>query len=145
MEKKFVLEPFKGLGLINFGMSRKEVSTKLGPPDEMEDDDIMEEIQEKRANIEFCYTYEDKKHLSNITFYKGSSLYFNDIDLMNTKGILDILQKEYPDFSDIKGFCKFKQLGLILCGFGKKKKPEGKYIIVYGKTQSAFYELFGTC
>jgi hypothetical protein len=143
MEKQFELEPFIGLGLVNFGMSVKEVSTILGKPYEQEDDDIMEEIRENRKNVEFIYTYDDKKLLGELTFYKGSSLYFNGMDLMNTSGILEIMQKKYPDFEDIKGHCNFSKLGLLLCGFGKRKMPEGKYIMVYGKTRRSFFEGYG--
>jgi len=144
MDKKKLLKPFSCIGNIEFGMSQEEVAKILGKPDEIEDDDIMEEIREKRDNIEYLYTYEDEKKLGEITFFNGSSLFFNDVDLMNTSGILEKLQSEYSDFEDIKGHCNFLSLGIVLCGFGKKKMPEGKYVIAYGETRKSFYEGYGS-
>ncbi len=143
MESKFILEPFKGVRLVNFGMSQPEVNYILGKPDFQKNDDVMREILEKRANIEFCYKHRDNNHLSDLTFFKGSSLIFKNIDLMNTSGALELLQKEFPDFEDIKGHFNFSRLGVLLCGFGRKKIPEGKYIIVYGKTRISFFEGYG--
>ena len=125
--------PYEGLGPVRFGMTRAQVKTALGAPDEVEEDDIMEQIREKRGPIEYFYDW-NKKRLNQLTIrmpaavmLKGKSL-FEDAAALSFAESLDSTGKEGG------GYRNFPKLGMLMGGFGRKRIPEGKLIMLYDES-----------
>lgn len=139
----YVLRPLVGVQNADFGMTRKQVAKALGKPDEVEDDDVMESINEKRDGVLFEYSYEDKRTLGAVIFPKGKSLVLEGRDLMATPSITEILKKMDRTWNEKDQYINFPKLGLSMGGFGKRRIPEGRLIIAYGRMKLTFYRDFG--
>jgi hypothetical protein len=141
---KYVLQPLVGLTVVKFGMTQAQIAKVLGKPRDVDDDDVLEMISEKRDGMAFEYWYEDKKKLGAVQFLKGTSVFYGDVDLMNTKDVTDLLKKQDPKSNDYAGYTNFPKLGLTLGGFGKRRIPEGKLIIAWGPMKANIYAKFGS-
>jgi hypothetical protein len=141
---KYALQPFVGLTVVSFGMTQAQVAKALGKPDETKPDDVMGLVREIRDGVEFEYWYEDKKKLAAVHFPKGTSLFYDDQDLMNTKDVLELLKTRDPKWKDNAGYMCFPKLGLTMGGFGKRRIPEGKLVIAWGRLKADMYTILGS-
>ncbi len=141
---KYVLQPFVGLTVVGFGMTQAQVAKLLGKPSETKPNNVMGLVTENRDGVEFEYWYEDKKKLAAVHFPKGTSLFYEDLDLMNTKDVLEFLKMRDRTWKDNAGYMCFPKLGLTMAGFGKRRIPEGKLAIAWGHLKADMYRILGS-
>ena len=125
--EEFKIEPYVGVGKINFGMSKAEIKTLIGNP-------VIEtigflgftEFQYKKFTIRF-----NKKGMVNeISFLSDVLVMINDIDIFNNpNSIKELTRLEKP--LNTLGFKVFFNFGIAVTGFSKNK--ENKSISVFSK------------
>lgn len=136
---KYTIKPLRGVGPVEFGMTSKKVSSVLGAPTKTKDDQIMKAFLEWRGGVEFRY---HKGRLEDVTFLRGSPLYYDENEVFATPDIVERLQADSPDWDDSGHYMNFPRLGLCLGGFGRRRIPEGKFVTVYGPSRVQFYRGF---
>lgn len=136
---KYTIEPLRGIGPVEFGMTPKKVSAVLGPPTKTKDDQIMKAFLEWRNGIEFRYL---KGRLEDVTFPRGSTLFYREHEVFSTRDIVERLKADSPDWDDSGHYVNFPSLGLCLGGFGRRRIPEGKFVTAYGSSRVQFYRGF---
>ena len=140
------IRPYEGITIgsvdVNFGMSQKEVKRILKEEaPRIEIDNIMEEIREMRWGMIFTYT--KKQLLMGIRATLNVELYYEDIDIFNTEGVIDKLSLfDSPTPEAQNGYINFYGLGISMGGFGKRKIPEKKLVSIFPKDRVRFYEFF---
>jgi hypothetical protein len=147
-----IIKPYVGIEddgrEINFNMTQKEVEKVLGEKAfKIEIDNIMNETREHRRACIYIYI---KRKLVDITFTANNDLIINGIELF--KEIDELTNKEeiVKKLKEIdttaaegtNGYMNFYKLGICLGGFGKKKIPEKKLVIVFCKDRIKFQEIF---
>jgi hypothetical protein len=141
---RYVLEPFVGVGAVRFGMTRAQVAKALGAPGKVNDNDIVRKIDEIRDGVVFEYWYDDKRTLGAMALPKQASITFEGLDIMKGADALAALKRADPTWKDHGQYLHFPALGVLLGGFGKRRIPEGKLVIVYGRSRASFYTGFAT-
>ena len=139
---RYNIAPFHSVNEITFDSDIKIVMELLGEAAKIEIDNITKLTHETRKGA--IFTYKDKK-LKAVTFSKHIDVWLDNINLMQQKNViknLKILNKNVVKQSDKTTFL-FPELGLILSGFGRKKIPEGKLIIVFSKDMLPVYQHYG--
>lgn len=116
-------------------MSRAEVKAAMGPAEEVEEDDIMECIREKRGPIEYYYDLAKKK-LDHIDASKAAKVAYKGKLFFDDSGAYDLALADDPKGREGNGYRDFPKLGMLMGGFGKKKVSRGKFIIFYDKTKA---------
>jgi hypothetical protein len=128
----YSIDPLRGVGPARFGMRAEEVAAVLGPPKKTKDDQITKYFHEWRGRVEFIY---DKRKLVDVVFPRGTSVYYGDLEMYGAKNLVDILRGDSSDWEDAGQYINFSDLGICLGGFGKRRIPEGKLIMVYGRSR----------
>jgi len=63
---------------------------------------------------------------------------------MKDPAALDLLKQADPTWKDHGQYFHFPGVGVLMGGFGKRRIPEGRLIIVYSRTRAGFYTIFAT-
>ncbi|WP_322922284.1 hypothetical protein [Paenibacillus campi] len=134
------LIPYESVDDYQFGSKQTQIAKAVGKPENVENDKIMQEIREIRANI--TCTYVDKK-LVDIIIVKGGQLQVGNIDIFADPHPVQQLEQTYQAVYNSKGtYVLFAELGLCLGGFTGKKVPEGQIAICFAKERLDFYEIY---
>lgn len=140
----YTLEPFVGVGAARFGMTQAQVAQALGAPDSEKMKNARRVIEEARAGVSFEYWLEDDRTLGAVCIPKQGSITYDGVDLMNGKDGVARLKAADATWKDHGQYMQFPELGVLLGGFGKRRIPEGKLIIVYARARARVYTLFVT-
>lgn len=136
---KIEIKPFQGINEIKFDMTQEEIKKILGDAAKIEINNITRQTIEFRNGMQFKII--DHK-LKDIIVSKHVELFYNDIDLFNSINTIELLsQFDEPIFGK-NGYVNFYNLGLSLGGFGKKRIPEDKLVIIFAKDRIDFYKIY---
>jgi len=140
-------DPMVAIGPFGFGATWKTIEKMAGEPDFFDVDDVMKERRETRDKLVLYYrgplgATRQVNRLRCITLHRGADVLFNGIDLMNDRAVVnklsDLDKPLYPE----NPYMVFRELGLILGGFGRIKIKEKKLIMAYAKDARRDYEEF---
>lgn len=130
--------PYVGVDDFTFGLSWDEIKFKLGEAPKIIIDNILGVVIEHRSACEFVYR--DKK-LVSVTFNKHTNPMVDNIEIY-VDGALDLLKTKYCNYIEGNKYILFRDIGICIGGFSKKKIPEGKLVIAFSKEELPLYELF---
>ena len=132
-QTEHILVPFQHVGPYRFGDTPDSCAAAAGAPDESWEDEPMNQFCERRGSVEV--TYEDGR-LVQVTLGLGSSLLIDGVDLFADPTALARLCAAHANGKEQGGFVNFPELGVCLGGFGKRRIPEGRIVIVYAREQA---------
>jgi hypothetical protein len=133
------IHPYEGVNQYRFGMTRKEVEKLTGKPSQTEVNKIMQEVYEHRNGITLVF---EENKLEAILIHKGLSAFLNEKNLMaiDNESVVSLLKSLDEQAQETKSHLLSLKFGICLGGFGKKRIPEGKLIIVFSENRKEFYE-----
>ncbi len=136
MTNNFTIHPYKGLGVLEFGMSPPVVASLIGKPDDIELDDNDGELREFRRESGF-QTIFSKQGASLIEMGFSSNiieLNFSGIEIFSEpeEDVIDKIVKidGRPYFA--YGFLVFLNIGISLSGF-QHRDDSAKGVTIFAK------------
>ena len=86
MKQKLIIHPREGINAVRLGMSRKEIHSEFGMPDDsfLKFPDDQNESEEYKKLALFVY-YDQNDRAKSIEAWDEALLFYNDIDLFNLK------------------------------------------------------------
>lgn len=141
---EIIINPLKGIFFkekeIVFGMTQQKVELLLGPPTSFHVNNLINQIHEPRNGA--IFKYENNNLFSiEIPINSGLKVLFKDIEILNDKEAVCKLSKFDTPTPDNGKYMNFYKLGILLGGFGKKRIPEKKIVIVFPKDKIEYYEM----
>jgi hypothetical protein len=118
---KFEIVPFVSVGKLKFGMTVEEVMDILGMPSHVNENDEGERVEFRSINYDILVTY-DKKTRTAVEFGFGKTIKYlsfirQNIFLLPTLEVLNILAKEDGSPYEALGIINFLNLGITVSGF----------------------------
>jgi hypothetical protein len=147
-----IIKPYFGVIFmgkeITFDMSQKEVENKLGETSRFEVVKLIKTVIERQhGGTLFYYKYTEpyeygKEKLTHIDVPagKGLTILYENIDILNDKDSVSKLTEYDTPTPDNGKFMNFYKLGICLGGFGKKRIPEKKLVIVFAESEIEMFK-----
>ena len=126
----FTFSPYVGPLPLHFGMTRREVKTILGPPDETVDDETGL-LVERRLNVNVGYSASDGR-LKEVVFTPDAELHYQGHNLFHVDDLIGFLRKTDPKPQLFVGDVIFCELGIGLSGFHNNDESQ-KAISLYSR------------
>ncbi len=136
----YVIEPYKAVNEISFGMTQEQVEKIAGPADKSEPNRILRYVKETRGDCRLKY-YEDGG-LKVVEITKSDNPIVNGIAVFKAGGFEKLCDLEKPVVGRTNTYMLFRKLGLCLGGYAKKRVPDGKVLIAFSEDSLAHYEDF---
>ncbi|MBO9205330.1 MULTISPECIES: hypothetical protein [Niastella] len=133
---KNVIKPFKGLGNLEFGMTLKQVQDMVNIHESEETDKY---LKETKVYGDKTYYVFNKDILVTFEMHYQDGVYFNDVDIFNTKDI-EALLKGFK-YETKKDYIHVQEIGMILMSF-KKKDLTKRELWFYSKEMITELETF---
>jgi hypothetical protein len=120
-------------------MRRAQVAKLLGAPTKIDDDKLLGSFSEWRDALELVY---EGGKLVEAKLKRPLGIEYDGIELWQTKDVVKQIKARSKDWEDTGWLLNFRDLGFVLGGFGTRRIPEGKQVIVYGTPRAATYRDF---
>lgn len=138
---KIHIKPYKSVGDFVLGKTQTEIIAQFGEASKVVIDNIMNRITELRNAQELIYDKEGENYVLNqVICLKDTTPIIEKIDIF-AAGI-DALKEMDNNFIEGNQYILFRNLGIALGGFGKKKIPEKRLLIAFREEKLEFYENF---
>lgn len=135
------IHPFLGVGPYLLGSSRAEVEAKHGVAPHVEINDIVGRTKETRDGLVLHFRADALESIRPAA--PGSVLRWNGVDLMSDPGTLAHVATASELVEGASGrYVLAPDLGLALGGFGAKRIPEKRMVIVFGRERLGYYRSF---
>ena len=135
------IRSYKGVGPFRLGMSQEECAAAAGPADRVRNNLPMKWVHEHRGAVEAIF---EKKKLVQVALSDGARVRLGDVDILADRGAVDALRALDPSAEERGQYVDFPALGVCLGGFGKRRLPEGRQVMVYAKRQQRLMRILGT-
>ena len=133
-----IVTPFENIGELRFGMTPSEVEKILGPSKSAREVASLKKVDEKREGTRCQYRGGE---LKAVFFVKPIPLELEGVSLFEDPvATHKYLMRHDTSFRDAGAYANFPKFGLCIGGFGKKRIPEGKVVIVYAKRELERYD-----
>lgn len=133
--------PYKSAGPYRLGMTREACAEAAGPPGRERNNLPMRWVHEHRGPVEAIF---EKKKLAQVVFSDGARVRLRDVDVLGDPGALAALRALDPDAREQGQYVNLPKLGVCLGGFGRRRLPEGRQVIVYAKSQQKLMAILGS-
>ena len=138
---EIVIVPYVSVHGLKFGQTPLMIEKKLGKPFSSTVDNIMDNLKETREAMEFIYKKDRGAYkLESVFCLKDTNPVVGGVTIFEAG--LDGVKRMDSDFVEGPRYTTFRNLGISLGGFGKKKISEKRVLVAFRKESLGMYEIF---
>lgn len=135
---EYVIHSHEKVNGFSFGMTAEQVKNVAGDPEKEKHDRITERLIYTYGPCEL--TFQDNQ-LSWITLLSEAQPTLNGLNLFDKKDFDKLCDQEMPVVGQEKTYLLFEKSGVLIGGYGKRKIPEGKLVMVFPPHKLAFFRI----